>query len=113
MNIETVKVQGNGYLLNGSMSVPMADGNAEYELIKQWLSEGNTPEPEFTDDELVEQSVNKLRQERNQRLAELDRPLWYNNLTDDQKVLVNTYYKELLDAPQTGIIPDRLEFIKV
>ena len=45
MQIETVKLQQNGYLLNGTMLVPMAPGNSEYELIKQWISEGNTPEP--------------------------------------------------------------------
>ena len=53
--INTVKIQGQGYLLNGTMSVPKADGNREYELIKQWLSEGNTPEPEFTAEELLQQ----------------------------------------------------------
>lgn len=52
MNILKVKTQGRGYLLNGTMSVPKADGNKEYELIKQWLSEGNIPEPEFTEEEL-------------------------------------------------------------
>ena len=52
MEIQTVKIQGQGYLLNGTMSVPKADGNREYELIKQWLAEGNKPEPEFTSDEL-------------------------------------------------------------
>ena len=50
--IKSVKIQGNGYLLNGAMSVPMADGNREYELIKLWISEGNTPEPEFSEEEL-------------------------------------------------------------
>ena len=53
--IQTVKIQGQGYLLNGIMYVPKADGNREYELVKQWLSEGNTPEPEFTDEQLAEQ----------------------------------------------------------
>ena len=53
--INTVKIQGQGYLLNGTMLVPKADGNREYELIKQWLSEGNTPEPEFTAEELLQQ----------------------------------------------------------
>ena len=28
--IKLVKIQGNGYLLNGAMSVPAADGNREY-----------------------------------------------------------------------------------
>ena len=57
--INTVKIQGQGYLLNGSMNVPKADGNKEYELIKQWLSEGNTPELEFTDEELAKQLLDK------------------------------------------------------
>ena len=50
--IKSVKIQDNGYLLNGTMSVPMADGNREYELIKLWIAEGNTPEPEFSEEEL-------------------------------------------------------------
>ena len=52
--IKSVKIQGNGYLLNGTMSVPKADGNREYELIKLWIAEGNTPEPEYTEAELAE-----------------------------------------------------------
>ena len=35
MEIQTVKISGQGYLLNETMSVPIADGNSEYELIKQ------------------------------------------------------------------------------
>ena len=61
--IQTVKIQGQGYLLNGTMSVPKADGNSEYELIKQWLSEGNTPDPEFTKEELQITSINIQIQE--------------------------------------------------
>lgn len=63
MEIITVKMQGQGYLLNGSMSVPKADGNREYELIKQWLAEGNTPEPEFTEEELRIKEMNSQIQE--------------------------------------------------
>ena len=63
MEITSVKIQGNGYLLNKNMSVPKADGNREYELIKQWLSEGNTPKPEFTEEELQITSINKQIQE--------------------------------------------------
>ena len=55
--IKSVKIQGQGYLLNGTMSVPKADGNREYELIKEWLSEGNIPEPEFTEEELEAQAT--------------------------------------------------------
>ena len=70
--IQTVKIQGQGYLLNGSMSVPKADGNREYELIKQWLSEGNTPEPEFTEEELATIELNKKISEAKQYLEATD-----------------------------------------
>ena len=60
--IQTVKIQGQGYLLNGTMSVPKADGNKEYELIKQWLADGNTPEPEFTEKEIEAQRIQAIKQ---------------------------------------------------
>ena len=55
--IKSVKIKGNGYLLNGNMSVPKADGNGEYELIKEWMAKGNTPEPEFTAGEIAEREA--------------------------------------------------------
>lgn len=70
--IISVKIQGNGYLLNGTMSVPKADGNIEYELVKQWLAEGNTPEPEFTEEELAQQVINAKVQEAKVYLANTD-----------------------------------------
>lgn len=48
--IKTVKLvndqDGNasGCLVNGSMSVPMAEGNRHYQAILDWINEGNTPE---------------------------------------------------------------------
>ena len=72
MEIKSVKIQGEGYLLNGEMSVPKANGNREYELIKEWLSEGNTPEPEFTEAELAQQVINAKIQEAKQYLQSTD-----------------------------------------
>ena len=69
--IKTVKIQGNGYLLNGTMLVPKADGNREYELIKKWLND-NTPEPEFTEEELAKQEINAKVQEAKQYLQSTD-----------------------------------------
>ena len=63
MEIKSVKIQGKGYLLNGNMLVPQADGNKEYELIKEWLAQGNVPEPEFTEEELAQQVINAKVQE--------------------------------------------------
>ena len=79
--VQTVKIQGQGYLLNGTMHVPgNADGNKEYELIKQWLLEGNTPEPEFTEEELQITSINKQIQEAKTYLATT---AWYVERLND------------------------------
>ena len=59
MEIKSVKTQGQNYLLNELMIVPKVDGNIEYELIKEWLAEGNTPEPEYTEEELQITNINK------------------------------------------------------
>ena len=58
MEIKSVKLQSQGYLLNNTINVPKADGNIEYELIKQWLTEGNIPEPEFTEEEIRKKEIN-------------------------------------------------------
>lgn len=80
MNIETVKIQDQGYLLNGTMNVPKADSNREYELIKQWLSEGNIPEPEFTDEELIAIEIANKKQEAKAYLANT---AWYIERLND------------------------------
>ena len=69
--IQTVKLQENGYLVNGSMSVPKADGNRHYEDVKVWL-ESNTPEPEFTPEEIAKQEQETVNSEARQSLASSD-----------------------------------------
>lgn len=39
--------------LSDMISIPLADSNRDYEEYKEWLSKGNTPEPEFTAVELL------------------------------------------------------------
>ncbi len=78
--IETVKIQGTGYLLNETMSVPKAEGNLEYELINKWIAEGNTPEPEFTEEDLQITSINKQIQEVKIYLAST---AWYVERLND------------------------------
>ena len=64
--IETVKIQENGYLVNGSMSVPMAEGNRHHQEVLEWIAEGNTPEPEFTQAELDQQVIDEANQQDKQ-----------------------------------------------
>ena len=44
MIIETVKTQENSYLVNGTMSVPNDPANKDYQIILDWINEGNLPE---------------------------------------------------------------------
>jgi len=69
IEITSVKTQQNGWLLNGNMSVPDASGNRERESIIAWISEGNTPDAEFTDAELLVQAQQVAKQEKIEALA--------------------------------------------
>ncbi len=44
MTIQTVKLLDSGYLVNGNMSVPEAEGNRHYQMILDWINDGNLPE---------------------------------------------------------------------
>ena len=104
--IQTVKKQSSGYLLNGTMSVPKADGNKEYELIKQWISEGNTPKPEFTDEELLKQKQDKFRAERTLLLDKADIEInKAEDLEQDSKVL-RVYRQKLRDSTINWVMPE-------
>jgi hypothetical protein len=71
--IKSVKIQGESYLVNGSMSVPSSEGNRHYNDVKVWL-ESNTPEPEFTVEEIAKQEQDTINSEARQYLASTD---WY------------------------------------
>ena len=68
IGIESVKRLADG------ACIPFANGNRDYEEYKLWLAEGNIPEPEFTDEELAQQELNKRKQEA---LKYLEDTKWY------------------------------------
>lgn len=45
--------------LTDGACIPFADDNIDYVEYKLWLAEGNTPEPEFTEEELAQQAKDK------------------------------------------------------
>jgi hypothetical protein len=71
IEITSVKIKSNGWLLNGNMSVPDAPGNMEREAIMAWIAEGNTPEPQFSEAELLEQAKQVAKQEKLKSLASI------------------------------------------
>lgn len=49
VKIQTYSGEFSGYMVNRTTFFPKEN----CELIKQWLADGNTPEPEFTNEELI------------------------------------------------------------
>ena len=58
--------------LTDGACIPFADGNRDYEEYKQWISEGNKPEPEFTEAELAQKAIQDKIAEANSYLKETD-----------------------------------------
>ena len=110
--IKSVKIQGEGYLVNGSLSVPKADGNRHYEDLKVWL-ESNTPEPEFTPEEILAQEQATFRAERNQLLDEVvdhyQKPLVWETLTAEKQEEIRAYRQALLDSTISWVLPAKPE----
>jgi len=52
--IEKVKEVKDGFIVNENIHVPNDTNNGHHGLVMKWIEDGNTPEPEFTDDELLE-----------------------------------------------------------
>ena len=97
MEIISVKTQGQGYFVNGTMSVPSDEGNSDYQLVKKWLKEGNIPELEFTEEELAKQESDRQIAESKTYLASTD---FY--MTVDK-------YAELDEARKVELVTKRAE----
>lgn len=52
MEITSVKILADGYLVNNELSVPNNEGNRHYKLIQEWIGLGNTHDPEYTQAEI-------------------------------------------------------------
>lgn len=104
-----MKVKAQTY--NGEFSGYLVDGNTFFpkencELIKQWMSQGNAPEPEFTDEELIRQKQDKFRAERNTLLDKVDKEI---NISEDlgkDSTILRTYRQSLRDATITWVMPE-------
>ena len=88
-------------LVDGA-SIPFANGNIDYEIYKVWIAQGNTPEPEFTDDELNLQEVQVKLTEYKSYLNSTDfyysRFLETGEVVPEEVVLKRTEAREYIRA---------------
>lgn len=85
--------------------IPFADGNRDYEEYKLWLEEGNTPDPEFTEEEIKIKDLNKQLQEAKTYLSETSW-IWEKysrnvlSLKDMTQEEFNTKYQDIIIAQE-------------
>ena len=70
--ITSCKLNESGWLINGSMSVPNDPANRDCADVLQWIAEGNTPAPEFTDAEIAANAQALVNSESLAYLSETD-----------------------------------------
>lgn len=109
MEIKTVKIQKDSWLVNNSILVPNNTANRHYKEIQEWIANGNTPESEFTDEEILEQEHSIFRNERNILLKEAD--IEINKLVDNNADASDyrTYRQSLRDATKDWVMPGKPE----
>ena len=71
MEITKVKIQGEGFLVNDTLSVPNAAGNRHYHQVALWVEAGGVIEPEFTPEEIAAKQA-KEAYEAEMKQARLD-----------------------------------------
>ena len=72
--ITSCKTQTSGYLVNGNMSVPNDPANRHCADVLQWIAEGNTPSPQYTDAEIAANTQAELNATSQAYLSSTD---WY------------------------------------
>lgn len=109
MKITTVKEQTHngkfvGYKVNENIFFPKEN----CEQVKQWIAEGNTPEPEFTELDIQTRKQNEFRAERNTLLDKVDKAInKAEDLGQDVKDL-RVYRQALRDATINWVMPENI-----
>jgi hypothetical protein len=83
--ITSCKSQESGWLVNGTMSVPNDPANRDCQDVLQWIEEGNTPDPQFTSEEIAANAQQVINGESLAYLASTD---WYVTRQSETDVAV-------------------------
>lgn len=99
---QTQNREFSGYLVNGTTFFPKEN----CEFINQWIKEGNAPEPEFTEEELIERKQDEFRAERNALLDKVDKEINKSEDLGNDSTVLRTYRQSLRDATITWTMPE-------
>ena len=95
---------------NGNMSIPLADGNTDYQQFLEWNAKQTVP-LDLNSTYFPPKTWDEIRAERDRLLAACD---WTQVtdavLTDAEKIAWATYRQKLRDIPQDFTNPDDVVF---
>ena len=72
--ITSCKLQDSGWLINENRTVPNDPANRDCADVLQWIAEGNTPAPQYTDAEIAANAQSLVNSESLEYLKSTD---WY------------------------------------
>lgn len=103
------KISGDGYFdTEENLSIPNDEGNRHYQMVQEWIGEGNTPDPEFTAQEITDNAWAELRGTRDVILKSIDFMVLqdvYAGFTAQEQTDLTTYRQALRDLPANTVDP--------
>lgn len=107
------KIINDGWLdTENNMYIPNAPGNRNYQEVQEWIASGNTPDPQYTEQELSDMAWDSLRNQRDLLLKETDfmmtQDYYYSVLTAQEQTDVTTYRQALRDLPTNTADPTNI-----
>ena len=99
--ITSCKLQNSGWLVNGSMGVPNDPANRDCADVLQWIAEGNTPAPEYTDAEIA---ANAQAETNATSQSYLDSTDWYITRFLETGVVIPTDVTTAREAAREAIV---------
>ena len=99
--ITSCKSQDSGWQVNGTMSVPNDPANRDCADVLQWIEEGNTPDPQFTSDEIA---INAQQVINGESLAYLSSTDWYVTRQSETDVAVPQDILTLRAAARVAVV---------
>ena len=91
----TYKLASNGVIRSDGASIPNSEGNRDWKEYQSWLADGNTPEPQYTEQEIIDR-------EQNEEIAGLKK-----DLTSQQIWLFRMLMEMWKAARQAGVVSNQ------
>ena len=99
--ITSCKSQESGWLVNGNMSVPNDPANRHCADVLQWIAEGNTPAPQYTDAEIAANTQAETNATSRAYLASTD---WYATRKYETGVAIPADVTTAREAARSAIV---------